>query len=260
MERCPNCGQMGRAGARFCTICGYRIVDDAGNGESAGVEVAENVEYGDGGTTASAESGGWPAPPASDTQAPDAAASAKSAGDEPASPEPSTPELTSEELPSIWSTDSGTTWPAASDPGSAEPARGESPALESAPALSEVVEIETEVAVNNDFANPNTAQRDRALTLLDELRGIVGTMEGAAPPDLSGIIAELEVAVTPPGAVNSEELATLREALLSARARPRDLDTVVDLTGRIDAMVALIFAYDRAIAAIERALEVLRQE
>ena len=52
----------------------------------------------------------------------------------------------------------------------------------------------------------------------------------------------------------------LRDALLSARDRPRDLDTVLDLTGRIDSMVALAFAYERSHAAIERALDVLRRQ
>ena len=38
----------------------------------------------------------------------------------------------------------------------------------------------------------------------------------------------------------------------------RHLDTIVDLTQRIDAMVALVIAYDRTIAAIERSLDTLR--
>ncbi len=97
------------------------------------------------------------------------------------------------------------------------------------------------------------------MRLLDEVRGIIATMSGASPLDLSGVIAELEVAVTPPGAIDADDLSALREALLTARERPRDLDTIVDLTARIDAMVALVFAYDRAIAAIERALDVLRR-
>jgi hypothetical protein len=55
-----------------------------------------------------------------------------------------------------------------------------------------------------------------------------------------------------------DDVAELREALLAARDRPRDLDTIVDLTQRIDAMVALVIAYDRTIAAIERSLDTLR--
>ena len=43
-----------------------------------------------------------------------------------------------------------------------------------------------------------------------------------------------------------------------ARERPRDVDTILDLTTRIDAMLALVIAYDRTIAAIERSLEALR--
>ncbi|MGH2616659.1 MAG: hypothetical protein ACRDJC_15595 [Thermomicrobiales bacterium] len=99
----------------------------------------------------------------------------------------------------------------------------------------------------------------RAERLLDELRETIGAIGQGAAPDLSDVISDLEVAVTPPGAVAPETVTALREALLTARERPRDLDTIVDLTQRIDALLALIIAYDRAIAAIERALDTLRR-
>jgi hypothetical protein len=56
-----------------------------------------------------------------------------------------------------------------------------------------------------------------------------------------------------------DDLTVLREAIFAARERPRDLDTLVDLTSRAEALVALVIAYDRATAAIERALDVLRE-
>ena len=77
-------------------------------------------------------------------------------------------------------------------------------------------------------------------------------------PLRSGVIADLEVAATPPGAMPSDQLSELRDALFAARENPRDVDTIVDLTRRIDALVALVIAYDRALAAIERSLETLR--
>jgi hypothetical protein len=99
----------------------------------------------------------------------------------------------------------------------------------------------------------------RAERLLDELRTTIGAMGHGAGPDLSGVISDLEVAVTPPGAVAPDDVSELREALLAARERPRDLDTIIDLTQRVDALLALIIAYDRAIAAIERSLDTLRR-
>jgi hypothetical protein len=95
--------------------------------------------------------------------------------------------------------------------------------------------------------------------LLDQLRDAIGQIDLATSPDLSGVISDLEVAVTPPGALPADEVAELREALFTARERPRDIDTIVDLTKRIDTLVALVIAYDRAIAAIERSLAALKR-
>jgi hypothetical protein len=99
---------------------------------------------------------------------------------------------------------------------------------------------------------------ERAMRLLDELRQTISGIGARSAVDLSGVVSDLQVAVTPPGAMAADDVAELRDALLAARERPRDIDTIVDLTKRIDAMVALVIAYDRAIAAIERSLEALR--
>ena len=96
------------------------------------------------------------------------------------------------------------------------------------------------------------------MRLLDELRQTVSEIGPHSRVDLSGVISDLEVAVNPPGAMAGDDVADLRDALLAARERPRDVDTILDLTTRIDAMLALVIAYDRAIAAIERSLEALR--
>ena len=96
------------------------------------------------------------------------------------------------------------------------------------------------------------------MRLLDELRQTISEIGPHSAVDLSGVISDLEVAVHPPGAMAADDVAELRDALLAARERPRDIDTIVDLTKRIDAMLALVIAYDRAIAAIERSLEALR--
>jgi hypothetical protein len=100
----------------------------------------------------------------------------------------------------------------------------------------------------------------RATRLLDELRQTISEigLQANSAVDLSGVVSDLQVAVSPPGAMAVDDVAELRDALLAARERPRDIDTIVDLTKRIDAMLALVIAYDRAIAAIERSLETLR--
>jgi hypothetical protein len=100
----------------------------------------------------------------------------------------------------------------------------------------------------------------RAMRLLEELQQTISEISPHGAADLSGVISDLQVAVNPPGAMAADDVAELRDALLAARERPRDIDTIVDLTKRIDAMLALVIAYDRAIAAIERSLEALRGE
>jgi hypothetical protein len=113
-----------------------------------------------------------------------------------------------------------------------------------------------EPAVRADYP---TSDRDDVHDLLDRLREAIDAMDGGAPLDLSGVVSDLEVAVTPPGALPPDDVAELREALFAARERPRDIDTMLDLTKRIDALVALVIAYDRAIAAIERSLDALKR-
>jgi len=98
----------------------------------------------------------------------------------------------------------------------------------------------------------------RADRLLDELRSTVAAIGRTQAPDLSGVISELEVALTPPAALQAADLAALRETLHTAGERPRDIDTILDLTGKLNAMSALLIAYDRSIAAIERSLDTLR--
>jgi hypothetical protein len=98
----------------------------------------------------------------------------------------------------------------------------------------------------------------RADQLLDELRNTVATISRTQAPDLSGVISELEVALTPPAALQPDDLAALRDTLHSAGERPRDIDTILDLTGKLSTLSALVIAYDRSIAAIERSLDTLR--
>jgi hypothetical protein len=122
----------------------------------------------------------------------------------------------------------------------------------------ETVPVDTpNTAPDNNIGSEEATAR--AMRLLEELRQTISEITPHTAVDLSGVISDLQVAVNPPGAMAADDVAELRDALLAARERPRDIDTIVDLTKRIDAMVALVIAYDRAIAAIERSLDALRE-
>ena len=253
MERCPHCGTPGRPGAKFCTTCGYRIP----NGDDAAPQdvIASEREVVDTSPDEEREASvlaDWPASP------PAAIADAGEGWGQPA-PAPSgevAPEVNvAGDADHFWPEQPADPWPAPPSASGSDPA---------ANALATDTDNDAEGALDaerDDDAVPVAAgYQTRALRLVDELRAAIDGMEGGTPRDLHGVISDLEVAVTPPGAMASEEVAALREALLAARERPRDVDTIVDLTTRIEAMLSLIIAYDRAMAAIERSLEVLRTE
>jgi hypothetical protein len=107
---------------------------------------------------------------------------------------------------------------------------------------------------------PTSDPAARALALIDELRALVPqlTAEAAAEIDAEAIAADLEAAIRPAADEPAGEQEGLRTALLTARERPRDIDTMLDLVGRVDAVLALLDAHDRAVAAIERAVRSLR--
>jgi hypothetical protein len=141
-------------------------------------------------------------------------------------------------------------------------ASAETPQSEPEPRADE--DFETAAFDSPDAATGNQTgsveATERTMRLLDELRQAISEIgpQASSATDLSGVISDLQVAVNPPGAMAVDDVAELRDALLAARERPRDIDTIVDLTKRIDAMLALVIAYDRAIAAIERSLDALR--
>lgn len=253
MERCSNCGQPNRPGARFCTTCGHKMPA----AESGTASEADDVVRDTNATEITDPPiAGWPSsPPASEHDAHAAWAP---------------PELT----PSASKTTDTGDLMHAGDPdshGSLQTERAwPAPPSGSSPTTPDVVDSSSSTLLAADDANNLADQGDdrvaiasakeRAAHLLDELRDAIAALDGQPALDLTPVIADLEVAVTPPGAINPEQLGDLREALLAAREKPRDIDTIVALTGQLDALVALIFAYDRAVAAIERALDALRRD
>ncbi len=280
MEPCPNCGQLTRVGAKFCTICGERM---AGNGSAAveqgAVSTSSSSRFGESRHTEVI--GSWPAPvqanePASTEAAADLvwAPPPSPAGEAPPASTGSNAaedEGRTEEFASVWSGANGSSWPAPASNEDGEPVGVDVDPEPAAPAAPEVLvaeltpvqedsNAEGSAELETDQADPPVAEpRERIARLMDELRDSIASIGRRDALDLTSVIAELEIAVTPPGAIRPEELAELRKALLAAREHPREIDTMIDLSGRINAMMALTIAYDRAIAAIERSLEVLRR-
>jgi hypothetical protein len=257
MERCPNCGTPGRPGAKFCTSCGFRFPGDASDGEPAqddSVATASAIDD-EPGLFPGAMTDGWPSPPPpTETAAGD--------WDEPAvasQPATAEPDETADvaAASNTWVADSVDSWPMRPDVAVAEipPSDPESRSDENV----ETTSVDTPDAAP-DTQTGSTETTERTMRLLEELRQTISEIgpQAHSAVDLSGVISDLQVAVNPPGAMAADDVAELRDALLAARERPRDIDTIVDLTKRIDAMVALVIAYDRAIAAIERSLEALR--
>ncbi len=255
MERCPNCGTPGRPGAKFCTTCGFRFPGDASDSDPAQDDRDATAFANDDepGLFPGAMTDGWPSPP------PPAETVAGSQEEPEVTPQaaPAEPGEVAEGAANSnsWAADPVDSWPMRPDV-----AVGETPLGEPESLPDEIIETGS---VDTPDAAPDTQTGSaeataRAMHLLDELRQTISEISSQSAVDLSGVISDLQVAVNPPGAMAADDVAELRDALLAARERPRDIDTIVDLTKRIDAMVALVIAYDRAIAAIERSLDALR--
>jgi hypothetical protein len=196
---------------------------------------------------------GWPTPPppVETVQVDREELSVAPAASSPELGEPIQVEATSES----WTAGAVDSWPA-------RPAVAIADTPPSEPELQHDADSATLPLDTSDTATPSQAEAADAVTratrLLDELRQTISEIGPSSAVDLSGVISDLEVAVNPPGAMAADDVAELRDALVAARERPRDVDTILDLTTRIDAMLALVIAYDRTIAAIERSLDALR--
>lgn len=287
MERCPHCDAEIRPGSRFCTQCGKRLPEPAafaepwpgpsGSEPNAGWPLPEAVpaslddartgvgdaphvtaEPTDGPIWATAPTPEptafapaiptWPAPVevgeqtveapawASPEQAEAAVADApwRPAGEpEPFAADDSEPD-TGEPRPSDDIPSSGV----------AADETGQPPSFDAAaePDASETAGSET----------AGTTPVARAADLIDELRALLPLL--AAPADQSAIAARLEAAAD----ADSGRWPALRAAMEDARANPRDVETVVALSRRVDEVIALIDANDRLAAAAREAAAAIR--
>jgi hypothetical protein len=255
MERCPNCDTPGRPGAKFCTTCGFRFPGDASDSEPAESDMDATASANDDpGLFPGAMTDGWPSPSPAETD--------PGGWNEPAAPPQAAPAEPGEgaevaTTSSTWAASTVDSWPMRPAVPGDEPPPSEPESRPSENVEAGSVDLQ-EGATGNQTGSGEAVVR--ATLLLDELRQTISEigLQANSAVDLSGVVSDLQVAVSPPGAMAVDDVAELRDALLAARERPRDIDTIVDLTKRIDAMLALVIAYDRAIAAIERSLETLR--
>ena len=241
MERCPSCGSAARPGAKFCTTCGYRFTDEVAAEPSLDAETSTSAHAASGPDDIHA---GWPSAhaQAGDPQ-PESAAFETSAV-----VVASSNDSVADNASAPWSAPPETAWPTPPDLFG--------PAAEADRAATDDTATTDRTSVG---AAPDPLPIARAERLLGELEEALAEISRASPVDLSGVLSDLEVALAPPQVIAGEALSELRDALFAAKENPRDVDTIVDLTRRIDALVALIIAYDRAIAAIERTQAVLRR-
>lgn len=98
----------------------------------------------------------------------------------------------------------------------------------------------------------------RAAALVDELRSLLPSLASKPDVDPRSVADDLETAQRT-GSVADDDLVALRAAAVAARDRPRDLDALVDVAARAEAVLALADAYDRLSTAISGAVDALRQ-
>ena len=295
MERCPNCGASTRTGAKFCTTCGFRLADAgpaADPGETAADSAPVDAPNATAGWPAPLDDAALAASEtASTTDVSSNAADAPAPGpDSPADAE--APGGVDDQVldsswpvavPSAWS--SG--WDTAPAPSTDAPDRDVAVHADPSPDWMTVAVDHDPDASTDQGAEPSTAgalpdpdaapigasraepispvesarttdAAARAMALVDELRALLPALSAPAP-NVASIADDLEAALAADGD-DAADRSALRSALLAARDRPRDIDTVLDLTGRVDAMLSLLAAHDRAVAAIERAVGALHAE
>jgi hypothetical protein len=251
MERCPNCGAPARPNANFCTTCGVRLPDDLGSSPSATNQTATAEP------SAPTSDNGWPVVAARTEGEPDdestgaASNPASEAGSETAvviaaeTESAASTETESATEASPWSASAA--WPAWSEP--SEPAPTAAPLESAAPGRDEEA-----VAAAPAAARPV----DQALSLLDQLRALLPAVMTESSASTAAPNPDLADALAAALADDDEELSGLREAMERARERPKDIDTVLDLAGRVDAVIALLDAHDRLRAAAESTVAQLR--
>ena len=250
MEVCPVCGEQRRNSARFCTTCGHRFAtNEIADTPAPPAPVSANPLSPASGDDAGPMISGWPAPSAEPAASP-WAPQADNRGSWPAPPEEPTPGDAQSEV--TWADVAASAFVSASQPQTADnQPQGLSP------------DDDFEVTEDSDLEEVQADSRDvelrqRARALVSELQEVLESLTGGSAAANSNLVAELEISLTRPAALEGDALADLSAAAEAAQERPRDLDTITALTAQAETILAVIVGYERATAGIERALASLR--
>lgn len=254
MERCPVCGEQRRDGARFCTTCGHRFASDVeidSESPSESLVVAPVVVE-----PAEPVISGWPAPPPQDFSSP-WAPSAENAHGWPTPPSASPEDSDPQEV--TWAEVAATALPPLDRPDSPAIALSETKSIKEPESIEEFEDFdEADSVFSSPETSPDAPLLQRARSLMSELREVIDGMSGDSSFARDDLIGELEIALTPPAALQDQALADLRTTAEAAQERPRDLDTLTALTAQAETILALLVGYERATAGIERALATIR--
>lgn len=236
MNRCPNCAAQNRDGAKFCTSCGFRLPVD-----SPPLVTSDRSPFA---TTAT--------PSGPNITVPSPVSSEPANGDDSDNQEFATWGAESIDQPAP-----GKSWHADPPVDTAVPVSDEMIA-----ALVGDTDLPTgtgEDAVWNSESMPTRTSGNVSVEALLRLARELeyGLIELAEAPDSRA---------SAPGNVNllrnalgdlqdDDELSPLRAAISTAQERPRDVDVMLDLVLRADAIAALMTERDQLKSAIERYLD-----
>ena len=279
MQTCSNCGATSREGAKFCTTCGSRLNAVVDPTASSGWESPATDD----------ETRFSPVVSPDNTEQRQDEPSVETT-DEPVAVEKE-PATTSWSWGQATATEVPEEEPIAADMTEAldvsktgddeihvtEPAEGESLSSwasqwsESTPESEEAGEVEsiatsraseTTGEAEDEYEEPSPQARAHAL--LYELRELIDSTvpDQESAPGVAAAVVEggkenaLATLTAVPG--DEERFDNLRAILESAREQPRDVDTMLNLLGEINSLIALIDSHEAYVSAINTAIGQLR--
>lgn len=263
MNRCPNCAAQNREGAKFCTSCGFRLPQDAA--PQTGYDRSPFA------TTSSVppaeESGGWLPEETPAASLEDAAESVDSAVEietgpglswDSGPPKDTSIPVSDEMIASLV----GESTAEEQQDQPIEFADAGDADLDTLAAELEAVSVLEHAAAEQPASSiaesdEETASIDRLLRLARDLEyGLIELADrGSAPVSFAttGLDSRLlESALR--DLQSDDDLAPLRDSVATAQERPRDVDVMLDLVLRADAIASLLTERDQLKHAIELAL------
>jgi len=236
MNRCPNCAAQNREGAKFCTSCGFRLPT-----ESTPVTTSERSPFA---TTSTV-------PPYADSSIEPLPAPDRGSG------------FGTWNLPPQEEHTPGLSWDSAPPPDTSVPVNDDMIAslvgdAQSAPEeeLAELTDWPTPTQRSSEGSAPPAERRpggisptfDHLLKLVRDLEYELVEMADTSPVSATGDSRLLANALA--DLQDDDDLAPLRTAIATAQDRPRDVDVMLDLVLRADAISAVLVERDQLKSAI----------